>query len=777
MLKLYSFTRCITLGLLLFVLAGAYGQSAATGFTIQTAHPRLWFNTDRLAKAKTFYAASPGSVPTNQDPIGNAYRYVMTGQANYATAAINWLVAKQLPAGQVLPTAIGCDECRYYGEAAALVYDWCYDKMTPTQRSEILTRWNKYFSDVNKQEWGGIGMEGNNYYLGNFRNSLLWGIATFHENAEAQSFLDHSLDTRWNKSFIPYLNTAGRGGAPGEGPEYGSTMLAYPLIPLMSAKILGRDMLNETNFFKEALFHTIYSTVPSPMVKGNSSYYGFFPYNETAIDDLLHERTYFGDVMTTLADYYSEIPAGQYARQWLSMTTASTYNIFKSVDRGSASKSFNDLPLDYYASGLGILYGRTAWNTNATAFQAQMKDARGVGHAHFDYGAFQLYRKGRWLTRESSGYYKFIKDINPSEPDTEISNAEGHNTLFVGVQGNMWSMVTSQYYLSPPNVTRLESRDNYVYASVDLTGSFQTEKAELNNPNVAGDVVREYIFIRPMETLVVFDRVRSKSNGTVSANAVLKTALVHFEVNPVVSSNPNKASATIGNQIIDVKTLVPSNPAYKTVLEGSDKGQFRLEITTSGQEQSYFINVLNGHDTGTPELTASVTEDANFFHVSLQHPTLGNAKIDLKKGAKSQGGAIAYVNSGDPSPFRDFTSKVAGMIVTSNGPVWDNDGVITAIEDEKGPLVDALMVYPNPSNSIVTISYQLPGETMSSVSVKIYDARGQLVKTMEVPVSSNGIYKAEWDVSGQPAGIYSVVVSSGSGRATKRVVVSENQRK
>lgn len=265
--------KILLLGLVFIQL---YSFSQTSGFTIPQAHPRLWWNTERLARAKTWYQTH-SFTPANDDPFGCAFRYTLTGEKSYADKAVKWLIDKRLPAGQLLPDAIGCDDCRWSGEYANIVFDWCYNEMSDAQRNEIITRWNKYYSDVNKQDWGGIGMEGNNYYWGNLRNSVEWGIATFHHNTSAQSFLDHGLKTRWEDSFKPYAtNSTAKGGALGEGSLYGCTMLDYPVIPFSSVNLLGRNIYEESNFYKEALVNIIYSTTPAPIIKGSDQYYDFF---------------------------------------------------------------------------------------------------------------------------------------------------------------------------------------------------------------------------------------------------------------------------------------------------------------------------------------------------------------------------------------------------------------------------------------------------------------------------------------------------------------------
>jgi Secretion system C-terminal sorting domain len=726
----------------------------------------LWWNADRLARAKTWYASNNFN-PRADDLMGNAYRYILTNDVAYARKAINLIVALELPAGQVLPTAIGCDNCRYYGEETAIVFDWCYDQMTESERNTVMTRWAKYITDVNQQDWGGIGMEANNYYMGNLRNSILWGIVLYHHHGDAQKILDHGLNTRWQNSFIPYANNkGGKGGALGEGPEYGSTMISYPIIPFVSMNLMGRDIYSESNFFKEAVMNTIYSTTPAPIANGSQSFYGFFPYNETDITDILHERTYFGDYMLTMANYYSTIGIGQYARKWLTMTNPTTSRLMKSVDLAGTSKDFTGLPLDYYATGLGIVYGRKSWGTEGIAFQAQMKDADNVGHAHLDYGNFQLFRGGQWLTKETSGYSDLITGINGGQVD--VNNPDAHNTIWVGEPGKMKSLVGA-WQTASPKVTRVETNTNYTFAAVELTDCYQSaQKPEIFENPYVGKVVREYIFVRPLETLVVFDRIEAIAKK-IPANNVTKMALVHFKSNPTIEDD-NHISLALGNQFLRMTTLVPAKPGYTVVNEGA-KGQFRLQITTSGSAQSYIINVFQGRGASDANLTATVEETAQFFNVNLSHPTLGNALISLEKGATSVGGKFGFSTSGVPSTITPFSTEVANVVVTNAGVTWNGtpNNPVTGIEDEVAADGSRLTVWPNPAKSSeVNISFTTPDGIIPTID--IFDTAGRLVQRLSMTNTRNQ-NSIIWEAKDVPNGVYTVKMNTGMSSLARRLVL------
>ena len=107
----------------LLLAAGAW-LAVPNGWTdplaIPSSHPRLWWNAERLASARTWYAAHPFT-PSSDDRIGMAFRYLMTGETAYARQAITWAL------GTTITITGVSDGARWYGEQVILIYDWCYD--------------------------------------------------------------------------------------------------------------------------------------------------------------------------------------------------------------------------------------------------------------------------------------------------------------------------------------------------------------------------------------------------------------------------------------------------------------------------------------------------------------------------------------------------------------------------------------------------------------------------------------------------------------------------
>ncbi|WXH27083.1 hypothetical protein WA016_00994 [Myxococcus stipitatus] len=650
---------------------------------IPTTHPRIWFTGNRLARAQAHFAQNPYTPATNvQSPeqaIDAAMHSLITGTAASCRAAITWAVNTQVPVSEA---SIASDPARWYGEAAILTYDWCFPHLLPAEVTTLQDRWNLAISRLNDKPWGGIGMEGNNYYTGYFRNSILWAIATWHENPTfANSLLQYAMKSRWQFSLRPYLQSAVEGGAPHEGSTYGRRTFGYLTTPFTTLGLYGHDMWNQTSHFMETVFWSIYSTTPGPSRMGTFQLFETFPYNDderwlTRFSPSNTAQTGLGSYFAPLIEEWSTQPIAGYAKRFLELTghpidERHIRYVYSDTLAAVPARNLNELPLDYHARGLGMLYAKTAWAADATMVNLQFGTATNAGHTHRDSGNFQVWRAGEFLVRETVGYANTI--VGPAgEGAVDVESPVAHNTLLFEGKG------TVGYFHHTPQMLRLESTPVINYAAVDLTGMYDLNdewahrEAEVGNPH-AGRVIRETLFVRPLDTLVVFDRVESAGADT----TVDKTFVIHFPGSPVLTGNT--WSATSGTQEVRVSTLVPAAPTRRVIDERGPLrpngtytypvGQFRGEVETQGQVVSHFLNVVQAKDTSGSNLQLTLNETATTYTVTMTHPTRGTAVVSFEKGIQSTGGTFGYAATGmaTPAPLR---AGVQAMTVTGNGPVW-----------------------------------------------------------------------------------------------------------
>jgi hypothetical protein len=650
-------------GVLLLVLVAGMGllgvtvlaQTSTQGLTIPSGYPRLWWNADRIARARTWYQTnqfSPKTSPPEAQALDNALLYILTGNAQYcrtAIAAASSIIVNDAAANS--PTAgVASDGMRWYGEHVILTYDWCHDQMTATEKSTLLNRWNTYLNNVRQHQWGNAQMYESNYNWGYMRNMIEWGITTSGENSMADLFLSDGLLNRWQNNFVPYANTSGKGGVWQEGSNYGPAVAEYTVVPFMSAALNGRSIFTETNYHHENIYYLIYATTPAPTFHRTSggSFYELFPFadDERSLEGgFVAKAEGWGNFMLMLADYWRDEAAGQYARKWINTLNPVRARHVRALDRGSAERDFSTLPLDYYAAGPAYLYGRNRWGTQSMAWQLQLGMSNDPGHGHNDMGNFQLWRNGRWLSRESTGYSNTVAGY-AGGPGVDTNNAVAHNVLLVnGTGGKADHDHASTMY----TMRRLESKPQYSYAAVDLTPAFSGRATRIE---------REFLFIRSLDTMVVFDRMNAPTT---------KTFLAHFEQNPTVDQANHLVTGVNGDQTLRLTTLLPSNVTYRVVTENgpAQAAQFRLEADSAGSGQTFFLNVLQGKSTSDPNLSTSVVDNGSSYTLTLTHPTLGTATVVFEKTAATSGGSVSV--GGQVFPLG---AGMQTMTVGANGPTW-----------------------------------------------------------------------------------------------------------
>ena len=326
---------------------------------------RLWWTPARIQQAQAWFAQT-SYVPGTDNPEDDAFAYVATGNTQDGMLAVTDLLSYGISTSELL--AVALNDYRW-SPWVPVVFDWCYNLMTPTQISTFISEYNNYTQIALSKNWGGPGMESNNYYWGYTMNALDWALASYYINPEAPTFLYDTLVTRWQDGVLPYFAGAGAGGVPPEGSEYGPEMYFDPVIPFTTLGLMGYDILGQTNWYQEAAMNIIYDTSLSPI---GGSYIGFpygddeFSNGQPAFSGASYQiDTYYTgeytDFMTMIAIYDANEPIGEYAREWLDTIQGQDEPWVAAVDPGGTALPFSSLPLDYYAPGQGYLYTKNTW--------------------------------------------------------------------------------------------------------------------------------------------------------------------------------------------------------------------------------------------------------------------------------------------------------------------------------------------------------------------------------------------------------------------------------
>ncbi len=619
----------------------------AFGLAIPTAHPRLWWNDERLARARRWLASNPFT-PNQADVTGLALHGLLANDAAECQRAITLVLALDF---SMAPNDILEDE----GEGAFLTYDWCHALWTPAQRAQFTSTWNQRLHQFESAAWGGPTMPQSDVYWARVRNHFEWGVTSFGENADAPGFLREALEVRWRDSFLPHALAGGSGGALQEGSHVGALVLGCATVPLVTARLLGRDLFAETPFFEEAAFTLAANTSPAPTLLRNTSsrFFEVFPSNEEPYfsNGRSAERTEYADFMAAIADVHRSRRVGGIARGWLAKTGATANRWVLATNEQTASSPLSEQPLDFFQAGPSWMIARSSWAANATVLQLQLGAVSGTGHEHSDLGAFQLWRDGAWLTRESAGGFGDVAGLR-GVGRVPSSDPLAHDVVLIDGKGHA---VLSAAPIAAPVLNRLESTNEYAFAAIDLTPAYRDLESiggPRDNPLVR-QYVREFVLLRAEQALVVLDRITTTTAG------VARTFVMHFEQPPTLEG-PQRVRSVTGDGQVLLTTLVPAAPLQRSVSEGGI-GQHRVELETAGAADQVFLSVVQGTSAGFAERAVSLTEQADRWDVQV-----GASRVTLLKGATSQGGSVTVAGA-----TRAFRTDVQRQRLTLDGPRWD----------------------------------------------------------------------------------------------------------
>lgn len=436
---------------LYFCAALAMGQTyqgmtiPSSGGALGGGHPRLLFGTPAsYAAAQAWYNANYANVNPGTCSIAAldacerlAFKHVMNPSGVNATAAVTAALQIMNNATQPLPNggqsctipATGDDPSNSMhdcGEALALIFDWTYDEMSPTQVAQYIAGAHVWFGNWSSSTGSGtvgydcgLGLDNNTCDV-TVRSGFEWGIAAYWEDtANAQANLNW-WNTMWGdyKAYRSHTTlaatgggwqSAGAGGVYQEGMGYGSIDSRAFVVPSITANSLGRNVFAEMPDFMAIPFFYIYHTLPEqtttvtpggtascwdtpPWNAGNAPCQGFLNYNAGNAGGTI---TNTADMMAALVSYFSSSNIGGYIQQWISTVGSQTplTPYIQALAATPTPLSFSNLPFDYYAPGSGFMWMRKAWDGGATTVaHLELNTPSEVGHTQPWPGTWQMWR-------------------------------------------------------------------------------------------------------------------------------------------------------------------------------------------------------------------------------------------------------------------------------------------------------------------------------------------------------------------------------------------------
>ncbi len=550
--------------------------------TYPTAHPRLYLgaNRARLAASLAQNTAAAARFRSTVDQwVGGANLWgfqawhgallgQLTGDPKYCARAIT-AIDQQVSAAESAAAAgqrpeVALNSYLHVGEMVgdvAIVYDWCFDATSASQKSRWVAYMNQAVSNVwnhTGSTWGGVAQPwlgwsvdnpANNYYYSFLRATMLVGLATKGESALADSFIAKFRDEKFYAQLVPAFEANLVGGGSREGTGYGVSMRGlFELYDWWHATT-GERLATKTKHARASLGAFLHQLMPTIDKVA--------PIGDHARDMTAALFDYHRHYMQTLVALFPGEPVAGRAMQLLASSSVPmmaqpfmrAYDfLYEHAD--VAPIALDGMSRSYHARGIGEVYARSGWDTHATWIGVKA-GAFTEDHAHQDQGSLMIYKDG-WLA------YDGVIDSKNGLP--QGTNAHGLVRITNGGQ------TIRQVRATESRIEALARGDGWVHIATDVTPAYGGNAAVQR-------VQREIVYLEP-DAIVVYDRVTTAAGTTQIWQLPTPTQ-------PSVSG----ATATLSNgssQLVVTKLSGGTMSAYDLRSDTEFRAGWRLDETQAG---------------------------------------------------------------------------------------------------------------------------------------------------------------------------------------------------
>ena len=595
--------------------------------TYPVAHPRIYVeankarlqaslaaNTDAAARFRDMMDRWVGGYDIWGFQIWNAALLgQLTGDAKYcvkSVAAVDAMVATDEAAiSSGAQPEVAKDSYLKVGDIVgdvALVYDWCFDVTSASQKSRWLAYANQAVWNVwhpTQAKWGSTSMPwsgwsvnnpSNNYYYSFLRATMLLGLATKGETPEGDTWIAQFRDAKVLGELVPTFDAQLAGGSSREGTAYGVSMrMLWQLYDIWMATT-GEKLQSKTHHARQSMRAFVNQVVPTldrfapTGDQPRDSTAMFFDYQRQYLQELI--QLYPHDAVAPRAK--ALLAASTVPRQ---MRPEMLVYDFLYDNSDVAEVSLDGFAKQYYAPGIGELYMRSGWERDATWVNL-IAGPYTESHAHQDQGSLMLYKDG-WL-----GYDGVIDSSNGI-----IQETGSHSLVRIDSGGTPIRQVVN----TQSQLVSLHRGDDWMYAAADLTPAYGGNAA-------ISKVQRELVYLEP-NAIIVYDRVAS--SGSTTQTWQLAT--------PVAPSVSGTVATISGAHQLRVQRLAPASAtsaAYNLASTSSYKAGYRLDTRVSGGDVRYLhalsidgaiTSATGSGDSVTVTLSSGETATVSFAHDSI----------------------------------------------------------------------------------------------------------------------------------------------------------------
>jgi hypothetical protein len=268
--------------------------------------------------------------------------------------------------------------------AGAIVYDWCYELLTPQEKEEFV---NQFIRLAGEFEIGYPIRRGGSLtgHLGEWmvmRDMLSAGLAVFDEHRD----MYYEAAEKIFGSFVPSRNWFYPGHAYHQGIAYADTRFGSELYPLFIYDRLGvGNIYHPSQQFVP--YHWLYMRRPDGKMMTGGDDFIWSP----KLSSLMC-ASYYGDGYI-LADYLKD----EWHWDYLKHANHPLDELFVLLWRDQSLEPWDisELPLTrYFGSPNGWMVARTGWDENAVICEMKVNEWNFGNHQHLDAGTFQIYYHG-----------------------------------------------------------------------------------------------------------------------------------------------------------------------------------------------------------------------------------------------------------------------------------------------------------------------------------------------------------------------------------------------
>lgn len=347
-------------------------------------------------------AARSGGNPYGFGAKDAAYAYLISGDASYATLAVNNADA-QVAAAEASIAAGGQPFVAgdSYLEVGPLISDLAYAYAFCNPSASQRTRWLAYANQAlynvwnhTIATWGGrsypwtgwsVNDPGNNYYYSFLNATATWALATNN-----LTYLNLLRDIKF-PALRDYMSNLPGGGSR-EGNGYGVAFMNLFHVYQVWKDSGQYDWSTANTHLTNTIRYWIHATMPT-----RNKYLPIGDLARSSYPDLFD---YHRDLVLQARRLTTDTAMANDASWWLN--NISVQNMSQGFQRkydlmpAGSNTSTPPSELTYYANGTGNLFTRTSWATNAT-FAHFIAGIFDQSHAHQEQGAFTFYN-GDFLT-------------------------------------------------------------------------------------------------------------------------------------------------------------------------------------------------------------------------------------------------------------------------------------------------------------------------------------------------------------------------------------------